>query len=702
MAFNAGEIVARIKATADGMKAGIKDAKDQIDGLAGGLKKAGEGMTKVGGAMTAVVTGPIVAGAAAFYKLSQQAIGFEQQMNEVFTLLPGISDQAMKEMGGQVKDFAKEFGTLPDEVVPALYQSLSAGIPPDNVFDFLEVAQKAAIGGVTDLTTAVDGISSVVNAYGSDVISAAEVSDLMFSAVKKGKTTLDELSKSLFNVTPVASSLGIEFGDVTAAIATLTAQGIPTSVSTTMMRQALVEMSKEGSKSSKMFEKFAGMSLKEFIAKGGNTQEAMQVMEKGAAKLGLEINDLFGSVEAGSAALALTGKATEMFTENMKASADAAGGAETAFDKMEEGVGRQLEKLKAEWAVLRLELVEKFLPIITDTLIPVFKDDVLPILVKVAEFVGNAAEKFGEMDPFMQKVILGGIALAAVLGPIILIAGKIAMAIAALAPVFTAVKVAFVAVKVALLAIGAPVAIVIAAIVALVAIGIYLYKNWDEIKEKVKQLWATFSAWLSNLWNNMKERAASIWDSIKKAVTQKAQELYTNARAKLESLWSYIKGIPGQAFKWGAAIITGFWNGLKDRFSAAKSWVDTNVKNLLNKFNPFAKSSPSLVENVEAGLDKIMDLYSSVKLPRVDLQAATGLVPATDGIDKAASGGRAGLGAGGLGGVTTINVTGTVRHEGINDEGQLVAVVDRTMGKLAEAISSGDRRIPNRVSLVPG
>lgn len=60
----------------------------------------------------------------------------------------------------------------------------------------------AAVGGVTELETAVDGITSVVNAYGDDVLSAAEASDLMFTAVKLGKTDFTQLSASLFNVIP--------------------------------------------------------------------------------------------------------------------------------------------------------------------------------------------------------------------------------------------------------------------------------------------------------------------------------------------------------------------------------------------------------------------------------------------------------------------------------------------------------------------
>ena len=152
------------------------------------MTKATDVFSNTLGKLAKVAVGAFGVGAVTnFAKESFNAFNtFEGKMNEVFTLLPGISGEAMSDMTQQTKDFAKEFGVLPDKVVPALYQSISAGVPKDNVFDFLSTAQKAAVGGVTELETAVDGISSVINAYGTDVLSASQASDLMFTAVKNG------------------------------------------------------------------------------------------------------------------------------------------------------------------------------------------------------------------------------------------------------------------------------------------------------------------------------------------------------------------------------------------------------------------------------------------------------------------------------------------------------------------------------------
>lgn len=336
----------------------IFKAQDQVSRSMMNMDRQGNALEKSFGKL-AKTMGAVFAGVqvANFAKDSTRAfMDFENGMNEVFTLLPDISGKAMQDMTEQVKQFSKDAGVIPEKTVPALYQALSAGVPKDNVFSFLETANKAAVGGVTSLETAVDGLSTVVNSYGADIIDTKKASDLMFTTVKLGKTNFEQLSQSLFNVLPSASAAGVKFEDVSAALATLTAQGVPTSVATTRVRAAIDELSKAGTKTDKVFREVAGKSFKEFIKEGGNLQGALQLLEKEAEKNNLGINDLFGSIEAGGAALALTGKATETFTNALDEMNKAAGATDNAFAKMEQGLKRKIDKLKARFEVFKLNV----------------------------------------------------------------------------------------------------------------------------------------------------------------------------------------------------------------------------------------------------------------------------------------------------------------------------------------------------------
>lgn len=312
-------------------------------------------------------------GATAFIASStNDFINFEQSMREVFTLLPGISREAMDDMSEQVKKASLDMGVLPEETVPALYQALSAGVPKDNVFDFLNKANMAATGGVTSLETAVDGLTTVVNSYGSDVIDAGKASDLMFTAVKAGKTTFEELSNSLYNVLPTASASGVAFEDITAALATMTSQGVPTASATNKISKSIQELSDKSTAVGKKFDKVSGKSFKQFIAEGGNMQGALQLLEKYANDTGVGVNELFSSVEAGSAAIALTGKGTEKFSSSLKEMENSLGATEAAFNTMEESFADVLEDLKVKFAVMKLT-VGKFGAIVLTNVIGAFE-----------------------------------------------------------------------------------------------------------------------------------------------------------------------------------------------------------------------------------------------------------------------------------------------------------------------------------------
>ncbi|WIH86324.1 phage tail tape measure protein [Brachyspira pilosicoli] len=260
--------------------------KDRTTDLEKGFNKIGKAFSNFGSLATKSLTVPIVASTTAMGLASKKAIEFDNGMREVLTLLPELGNESFEKLKNQALSFSKDIGKAPEETVKALYQALSAGIPPENVFEFLETAGEASIAGVSDLRTSVDGLTSVTNAYGSEILNAQKASDIMFQTVKLGKTDFTQLSNSLFNVIPIASAIGVQFEDIGAAIAAMTAQGVPTSVATTQIRQSLVELNKEGSVAYETFKQISGESFKDFIAGGGNLQEALQMMSDHAEKTG--------------------------------------------------------------------------------------------------------------------------------------------------------------------------------------------------------------------------------------------------------------------------------------------------------------------------------------------------------------------------------------------------------------------------------
>ena len=550
-------------------KKGVEQAQREMAKLSGAVgdtqKQMSANIKKLGMAAGVAVIGAAIAGTVAF-------VDFERSMNEVFTLLPGATQQFTDAMTKDVKKFSTEFGVLPDKVVPALYQALSAGVPANNVFEFLEVAQKAAKGGVTDLTTAVDGITSVMNAYGAESVNATQASDLMFTAVRLGKTTFEEMSKALFQVNPVAAALGVKFSDVTAGLAAMTSQGIPTSVATTQLRQLFVELSKAGGETADTFEKIAGKSFKQFVAEGGNTQSALRLLEEHAGKTNVGINDLFGSVEAGGAALALTGKGTEVFTSNLEEMSFSAGATDVAFDQMNKGLGPIIDKFKAFAAVMLLEIGGKVAPVL-EKLAKHFEENQGQAKI-LAIVVGGAL--VAAMGLYVASAIAGAAATVVAAAPIIAVVAAIAVVIAAMIwmwinwdKIWTKIRKhpALVAVAVIFLP-------MIASIVAFVGIAKWLWENWDWI-------WEDIQGFVSAAWDFIKPIWDAIWSFVETQLIPVFKGFWGAVAAVfkgiavvigwawnsvIKPIWDAIYGfifeilIPGFGILW--LIIQGVWNGI--------------------------------------------------------------------------------------------------------------------------------------------
>jgi TP901 family phage tail tape measure protein len=338
----------------------VRDAGDDSDDFG---QRSSEAVDTLASALAAAgVAATIKEISSALMDCVDAAVTFENSMAEVFTLLPDSTAQAREKMSADMLQFSSDMNVLTEDAVPALYQAISAGVPDENVFAFMEVAQKAAVGGVTELKTSVDGLTSIVNAYGSANLSAQETADMLFTAVKLGKTDFTQLASSIYNVVPLAAASGVKLNDIAAALAAITAKGTPTSVATTQLRQVLAELTKEGSQVDKIFKEIAGEGFTQFVAAGGNLQDALQLLEKKAASSNVSISNMFSSVEAGQAALSLTGSGTQKFTEALEAMENSAGAVDAAYETMADTAEYQSQRAQTAFGNLKISIGTVLMP----------------------------------------------------------------------------------------------------------------------------------------------------------------------------------------------------------------------------------------------------------------------------------------------------------------------------------------------------
>jgi TP901 family phage tail tape measure protein len=448
-------VTLKLTATDQGMIATVDRAGDAVEGLGGSSDQA---RTKIGGASSALrelaaeAAKYVSAAAVATFLTSstRAAIDFDAKMREVSTLLSGDVRPQMVALTQAAKDQAQQFGAMPIDQSAALYQIISAGATSAAAAtDTLTASNKLAVGGVTDVRTAADGLTTVMNAYGGEAGTAAEISDAMFIGMRAGKTTIGELSASFGVVAPLAAQAGVKFDELVSAAAALTKGGVSTSEAMTGLRgivAAIIKPTKEASDMARALGiQFDAQALKskglagfmeELRAKVGNNTQAM-------AKL-------FGGVEALNPALALTGKASKDFANTLQDMEQKAGATDRAFGLIAAGSSFQLQQVISKITVSTLTLGESIMVWLNPALTYANEhfDDLLDVAGELALGIGllvvarTAAPWFAALGTavagFTTVTAAATSAVGVLRGALALLGGPIGAAIAAIG--YVAVK----------------------------------------------------------------------------------------------------------------------------------------------------------------------------------------------------------------------------------------------------------------------
>lgn len=299
--------------------------------------------------------------AAAGAKAVGMAAEFEASMAEVSTLVDTTSVDMQKLAEGVLQLYRSLPVESLEELTNGLYNVISAGVPASEAVEYLGVAAKAAVGGVTDVNTAVNGLTTATNAFASQGLTAQEAADKFFTAVRLGKTTFAEISGSIGNVAGLANSLGISLDDLLSNMTALTLGGLNTSTAFNSLRQILANVAKPTKELTDSYPELA----KQFDLSALKTKGLTQFMTELAGKL--QGNDdaavkMFGSVEALNAVLSLTADGGTRLNSIQEQMANSAGASALAFEKMA-GTNKALNQvLKNEFAAAMIELGEKILP----------------------------------------------------------------------------------------------------------------------------------------------------------------------------------------------------------------------------------------------------------------------------------------------------------------------------------------------------
>ncbi len=354
MAERLGSAVLELGTDNRKLKSGLAAAKGSTKATAGQLKGvfASSGIAAFNSNVVTAIAGVVslTAAMAVARKTIGAALPFDEAMAEVSTLIEGSAEE-LDFLRDSARDMASEFGGAGATQVQAFYQAISAGSETvEEASELLDTANRFAIGGVTDLVTSVDVLTTATNAYAKSGLTAADAADILFVGIKAGKTTADELGGSIGKVASIAASAGLGFDELVASVAALTASGINTTEAITGMRAIIAALLKPSSEAVEIAEELGiEFSVAAVKAKGFSGFLADVIEKTGGSQEALA--QLFGGVEALGPVIAFTGAAGDKLNETMGAMEDRAGAATEAFDKVSASLSQRLKRVMGEMGV---------------------------------------------------------------------------------------------------------------------------------------------------------------------------------------------------------------------------------------------------------------------------------------------------------------------------------------------------------------
>ena len=520
-------LVGKIVLDADGFSEKVDGVISKVESLGNGLQKAGEKIAGVGSGLTKAVTVPLAGLGAVSVKT---AATFEDGMLKVQSL-----SGATREEYGKLSDAAKHYGSTTawtaKDVADAMGYMALAGFDTNEILQSTSGMLSLASASGEDLATVTDILTDSMTAFGDGAGDASRYADVLATTQAKSNTTVGLLGEAFKYVAPLAGAYGYKLEDVSAALGQMANAGVKGSMAGTALSSVITRLGTDTDGCRTAVEEMGvqfynqdgtarelSLVLKDLCDKTKN----MSVEEKAATA-----NHIAGA-EAQKGLLAILNQGSAAYSDLEGKIKSCGGAASDMATNMESGLGGSLRSLKSALEGVAITLGEKLAPYVT----------------KAADKIKEFTEWFQSLDEKTQNTIVKFGLLVAAAGPVITIFGKGVTTIGTListgskliggaGKIISVGKLLFsggtklvggigsLIAKVgggllpALAAIPGPVKIVIAIFAALVAAGVLIYKNWDEIKEFAGKIWGKIKEIVGGAVDGIKNFFSGIVDFVK-------------------------------------------------------------------------------------------------------------------------------------------------------------------------------------------
>jgi TP901 family phage tail tape measure protein len=511
MAGSLGTIYAELRLKLDQFKQDIANASTEIKTVQDDVSKSlsaytemGNGMKKVGGAMSKYVTAPIVGlGTAAVYTGAQ----FDSAMSGVMAI-SGATGSEFEALREQARDLGATTKFTATEAAEGMTMLAMAGLDTNEIMSSIPGMLSLAAAGGLELASAADIVTDTLMAFGDSADQAGRYADVFAKAAASGNTTVEGLGQAMSYGATTAASMGMSVEEASAIMTAFADAGIKSTRAGTTFEAVMRDLRKSA---------IDGGGALKYTTQAGEEMSVAWYDAEGNARPFLDVlGELEGQLEGATNAERDFAMAQLVQTAGLR-------GLNILLTRGSENLGSLTDSLydasgaSGEMADIMLDNLAGSLVILKSAVSEVmigFSDVLAPVIRKVAEWLQKVAQWFGKLSPEMKKVITVVLAVVAAIGPLLVIFGTILTMIPMMVKGWAILKGAMMVVML-------PAIKIVAIIAAIIAVGVLLYKNWDKIKEFAGTLWEGIkSGWtamvegIKNLFIGIGEFFVGVWDSI--------------------------------------------------------------------------------------------------------------------------------------------------------------------------------------------
>lgn len=299
-----------------------------------------------------------------FFDCSEAAAQFETSTAMVATIAD-TSQKSLSSISKEVRSYSTETGEAASDMAEATYQAISASVNTADAAAFAGTATKLAVGGFTSATTAVDVLTTAINAYGLAASDATQLSDYLITTQNLGKTSVDQLAQSVGKVIPLASAYNVQMDNLSSAYAVLTANGIATAESGTYLKSMLSELGDTGSDVSEVLLNSTGKTFAQLMEQGYSLGDVMAMLGDAVDGDSTAFNALWSSTEAGIGALSLFNAGADKYNSVLDSMRTSAGATEKAYSTMADTTDKSKQRMENSFNNLKISVGDVLNPALT-------------------------------------------------------------------------------------------------------------------------------------------------------------------------------------------------------------------------------------------------------------------------------------------------------------------------------------------------